>query len=88
MANTYVTMQEVAEDLLIDFENNLLVTATTQRGYEDDITNAHTDTGGTVKVRSEEHTSELQSHREFVCRLLLEKTKKNKSTHYMIIRIL
>jgi hypothetical protein len=51
MANTYITMQEVAEDLLIDFENNLLVTATTERGYEDDITNAHTDTGGTVKVR-------------------------------------
>lgn len=51
MANTYVTMQEVAEDLLIDFENALLVTATADRGYEDDITDAHTDTGGTVKVR-------------------------------------
>jgi hypothetical protein len=51
MANTYITMQEVAEDLLIDFQNSLLVTATTWRGYEDDITNAHTDTGGSVKVR-------------------------------------
>lgn len=51
MANTYITMQEVAEDLLIDFQNNLLVTATTERGYEDDITKAHTDTGGSVKVR-------------------------------------
>src|SRR6266496_4981391 len=28
-------------------------------------------------VRSEEHTSELQSRRDLVCRLLLEKTKKN-----------
>src|SRR5262245_65307116 len=28
--------------------------------------------------RSEEHTSELQSLRHLVCRLLLEKTKKNK----------
>src|SRR5438034_2763453 len=29
--------------------------------------------------RSEEHTSELQSHSDLVCRLLLEKKKKNKS---------
>src|SRR5437899_1701104 len=31
-------------------------------------------------VRSEEHTSELQSLRHLVCRLLLEKKKKNKQT--------
>src|SRR5438132_7060130 len=29
--------------------------------------------------RSEEHTSELQSHSDLVCRLLLEKKKKNNS---------
>src|SRR5260221_10929116 len=29
-------------------------------------------------VRSEEHTSELQSHSDLVCRLLLEKKKKRK----------
>src|SRR6266540_804580 len=29
--------------------------------------------------RSEEHTSELQSHHDLVCRLLLEKKKKNKN---------
>src|SRR5437773_3167374 len=28
-----------------------------------------------VKIRSEEHTSELQSHHDLVCRLLLEKKK-------------
>src|SRR5260221_7534355 len=28
------------------------------------------------KTRSEEHTSELQSHSDLVCRLLLEKKKK------------
>src|SRR6266851_4784944 len=28
--------------------------------------------------RSEEHTSELQSHHDLVCRLLLEKKKKNR----------
>src|SRR5699024_11438086 len=31
-----------------------------------------------VRVRSEEHTSELQSRFELVCRLLLEKTKGRK----------
>src|SRR5690349_23943670 len=31
-------------------------------------------------TRSEEHTSELQSRRDLVCRLLLEKKKKHKST--------
>src|SRR5437588_4555349 len=30
------------------------------------------------RVRSEEHTSELQSHSDLVCRLLLEKKKKKK----------
>src|SRR2546430_13043771 len=31
--------------------------------------------------RSEEHTSELQSQSNLVCRLLLEKKKRTKSTH-------
>src|SRR5437773_7221019 len=30
------------------------------------------------RSRSEEHTSELQSHHDLVCRLLLEKKKKKK----------
>src|SRR5438034_4618977 len=30
------------------------------------------------ETRSEEHTSELQSHSDLVCRLLLEKKKKKK----------
>src|SRR5437667_10646745 len=30
--------------------------------------------------RSEEHTSELQSHHDLVCRLLLEKKKKKNNT--------
>src|SRR5262245_64504709 len=33
---------------------------------------------GSARVRSEEHTSELQSLRHLVCRLLLEKKKKKK----------
>src|SRR5438874_10614293 len=32
---------------------------------------------GTRSSRSEEHTSELQSRRDLVCRLLLEKKKEN-----------
>src|SRR2546426_7341007 len=35
------------------------------------------------KVRSEEHTSELQSPCNLVCRLLLEKKKKKKNTSHM-----
>src|SRR4029434_10893171 len=48
-------------------------------------THTHTDTQRksyiwrcVVAVRSEEHTSELQSHLNLVCRLLLEKKKKTR----------
>src|SRR5260370_4693756 len=34
---------------------------------------------GGVRLRSEEHTSELQSHLNLVCRLLLEKKKTQSS---------
>src|SRR5690606_40309016 len=34
-----------------------------------------------VFQRSEEHTSELQSRENLVCRLLLEKKKKNNTAH-------
>src|SRR5437899_7474154 len=35
---------------------------------------------GLMEARSEEHTSELQSLRHLVCRLLLEKKKRRKRT--------
>src|SRR5687768_18131725 len=35
--------------------------------------------------RSEEHTSELQSRLHLVCRLLLEKKKKNTNSYHIII---
>src|SRR5260221_8263467 len=35
----------------------------------------------TLLARSEEHTSELQSHSDLVCRLLLEKKKHTESSH-------
>src|SRR5438034_5652452 len=37
----------------------------------------HPREGLSVHARSEEHTSELQSHSDLVCRLLLEKKKKD-----------
>src|SRR5437667_5285134 len=37
--------------------------------------------GGFRRIRSEEHTSELQSHHDLVCRLLLEKKKKKSYKH-------
>src|SRR5438477_2588291 len=37
--------------------------------------------GGCRRRRSEEHTSELQSHVNLVCRLLLEKKKKLRFGH-------
>src|SRR5256886_9612261 len=37
------------------------------------------------RCRSEEHTSELQSQSNLVCRLLLEKKKKNSNTHFFEI---
>src|SRR5436190_12016515 len=38
--------------------------------------------------RSEEHTSELQSHSDLVCRLLLEKKKKKKKQQYVLKKII
>src|SRR5438132_6769262 len=36
-----------------------------------------------TRTRSEEHTSELQSHSDLVCRLLLEKKKKSRMSPAM-----
>src|SRR5438132_7175575 len=37
---------------------------------------------GNFATRSEEHTSELQSHSDLVCRLLLEKKKTCRQRHH------
>src|SRR6266496_4614026 len=46
------------------------------------VGSGHHQAGQSVRAppRSEEHTSELQSRRDLVCRLLLEKKKKNSYT--------
>src|SRR3989454_3403639 len=41
-----------------------------------------------TRKRSEEHTSELQSPCNLVCRLLLEKKKKNKKIHLLRVSIM
>src|SRR5260221_7842915 len=41
---------------------------------------ARSDALDLVLMRSEEHTSELQSHSDLVCRLLLEKKKKTNTS--------
>src|SRR5207248_10170665 len=52
-------------------------------GAETDVFDRHT----THLSRSEEHTSELQSPYDLVCRLLLEKKKKKKNIHEQKILI-
>src|SRR5438034_5648231 len=52
---------------------------TSSAGFTFDSACLNTFTPG-CPVRSEEHTSELQSHSDLVCRLLLEK-KKNADSH-------
>src|SRR2546430_6769178 len=44
----------------------------------------HVDHDDRPAPRSEEHTSELQSQSNLVCRLLLEKKKKKNNTNYHI----
>src|SRR5438034_5543923 len=47
-----------------------------------DLLNAFNDCS--FSYRSEEHTSELQSHSDLVCRLLLEKKKIKKYVMYLL----
>src|SRR5260221_7777562 len=43
-----------------------------------DAFGTQSETSSSAAIRSEEHTSELQSHSDLVCRLLLEKKKKTR----------
>src|SRR5215475_15444583 len=49
-------------------------------GRHDRLLRARSEWPSGCRARSEEHTSELQSRENLVCRLLLEKKKKNKIT--------
>src|SRR2546430_7660651 len=54
--------------------------ANTRRAYAGVIDRLVAQLGPGRPLRSEEHTSELQSQSNLVCRLLLEKKKKGKRT--------
>src|SRR5207249_7721204 len=60
--------------ILADFMYNLLLSATPSLQTEDTIVLL-----AAATLRSEEHTSELQSRFDLVCRLLLEKKNKRKN---------
>src|SRR5438034_6721707 len=67
------------QDRLIDVRDVLGITHALATGLEQACQHVEDD----ERARSEEHTSELQSHSDLVCRLLLEKKKKkrNKQEH-------
>src|SRR5690606_38485571 len=65
LAPTFVvksTNESVSSSTTLQLDDELLVSLTANRTYE-------------ISGRSEEHTSELQSRENLVCRLLLEKKK-------------
>src|SRR2546422_7419173 len=68
------------EQLLPEFERTTAIKVTTgsgaSQGTGPQTIAAQLARGVPVDVRSEEHTSELQSRLHLVCRLLLEKKKK------------
>src|SRR5687767_15618066 len=59
-----------------DRDATVIINACRQAGF-DSAADFGAQPVGTVRTRSEEHTSELQSLAYLVCRLLLEKKKKN-----------
>src|SRR5438874_8674383 len=72
----YTTLFRSGKDVLLFVDN---IFRFTQAGSE---VSARSACGRAAPKRSEEHTSELQSRRDLVCRLLLEKKKKNKQNAY------
>src|SRR5258708_29898479 len=78
-----VAVVSVAALLLLDF-----APGTSQGNADGMITSAVLARAGAIAtpserpIRSEEHTSELQSPDHLVCRLLLEKKKKKKERSY------
>src|SRR2546430_12782454 len=66
-------------DLLDALRNAVAVDGTERYGLENQQVQ------GALQQRSEEHTSELQSQSNLVCRLLLEKKKKCNVHHVLIL---
>src|SRR2546427_1154714 len=73
------SVAESVADCICATESALGVTTTWlagSLGAEGERTRSHATTASRASKRSEEHTSELQSQSNLVCRLLLEKKKK------------
>src|SRR2546422_3117849 len=68
-------VDEVLEELGRDVFVRRILPGQLERDREH-VQAVHTHPRGAVGLRSEEHTSELQSRLHLVCRLLLEKKKK------------
>src|SRR5207237_10511637 len=63
--------------IIVGNDNNLPFSSSREPNKADDDEFVLLEVGG----RSEEHTSELQSHLNLVCRLLLEKKKRQTAVH-------
>src|SRR3712207_8369563 len=70
-----VGLQRLAEVLVLDADDGDLVEALEVRDRVLDLAREDVLAAGDDHLRSEEHTSELQSRQYLVCRLLLEKKK-------------
>src|SRR5947207_9253981 len=70
------------------WQAGLRVTLRSDAGSEAVPVRSDDDEQASVRSRSEEHTSELQSHSDLVCRLLLEKKKKTKKTSMRSINVM
>src|SRR5690349_21900133 len=66
-----VALRELARGVVEDTEPF-------RRGEIGDMDDQRIEARPALRFRSEEHTSELQSRRDLVCRLLLEKKKKRR----------
>ena len=64
--------------LLLLYQNAFFLSSSAQRPDYIELAPLSSDT---ITTRSEEHTSELQSHSDLVCRLLLEKKKNNNNNN-------
>src|SRR3712207_7183324 len=76
-ATTARDVLQIAEAPVVFSHSGARAVCDHPRNVPDDLLRRLAANGGVCMVRSEEHTSELQSRQYLVCRLLLEKKKKS-----------
>src|SRR3712207_7709544 len=75
--------KQLADEIMMELEvhskieEEIFYPAVREKVGEDELVAEAVEEHHVVDVRSEEHTSELQSRQYLVCRLLLEKKKQN-----------